>query len=61
MALNIDIRPGETLQIGDITISMVKKSGQLARLVINADKSVEIKHVTPSNTARPMRLVASQG
>lgn len=58
MALNIDIRPGETLQIGDVKIQMVKKSGQLARLIIEADKSVIIKHVNASDTATNRQPVA---
>ncbi len=42
MALKIDLRPGESLKIGDTVVKLVKKSGQLASLVIIADKSVPI-------------------
>lgn len=43
MALKIDLRPGETVTIGDVTVKLVKKSGQLASLVIEADKTIPIK------------------
>lgn len=46
MALKIDLRPGDVLMIGDVTLKMVKKSGQLACIVIDADKSVPIRRVT---------------
>lgn len=41
--LKIDIRPGETLKIGDAIVKLVHKSGQVACLVIDAPKSVEIQ------------------
>ncbi len=40
-----EIRPGETLRIGDAVITLVKKSGQAARLCINADPSIKIELV----------------
>ncbi|MND20865.1 hypothetical protein D3C76_47970 [compost metagenome] len=43
MALKIDLRPGQSITVGDVTIKMVKKSGQLASLVIEAGKDVPIK------------------
>lgn len=41
--LKVDLRPGQSIQVGDATIRLVKKSGQVASLVIDADKSVPIK------------------
>lgn len=43
MAYKIDLAPGESMTIGDITVKMVKKSGQRASLVITAPKDVAIK------------------
>ena len=43
MALKIDLRPGESLTIGNTTVKLVKKSGQLASLVIEADKGLKIE------------------
>jgi len=36
--LYVDVKINETLQIGDVTLTLVKKTGQLARLYIDADK-----------------------
>lgn len=41
--MKIDLRPGEVLKIGDVTVKLVKKSGQLASLVIEADRSIPIR------------------
>lgn len=56
MALKIDLRPGQSVQIGDITVKMVKKSGQIASLVIEAAKDVPIKgpHLREVVTQQPM-------
>jgi len=43
VALKIDLRPGQIVQIGDVTVKMVKKSGQIASLVIDAPQYVPIK------------------
>ncbi len=43
MALKIDLRPGQSLMIGEATVKLVKKSGQLACLIIEADKNVIIR------------------
>jgi sRNA-binding carbon storage regulator CsrA len=44
--LYIDLKVNEVLRIGDVTVSLVRKSGQLARLSIDADKSKEVKKIT---------------
>jgi sRNA-binding carbon storage regulator CsrA len=58
MPLTIDLKPGERLQIGDATVTLVQKSGQLARLVIDADKSIPVKKVADSSS---IRLIAERG
>lgn len=40
--LNIELRPGEVLHIGDAQIELVHKSGQRARLEIRAPKETKI-------------------
>lgn len=40
-----ELRPGQVIKIGDIEITMIHKSGQVARLGITADKSVPITDV----------------
>lgn len=42
-----DLKPGDILVIGDTTVRLEKKSGQIARLVIEANEStpITIPHV----------------
>ena len=58
MAMKIDLRPGESITVGDIVIRMVKKSGQLASLVIDAPKSVQIKRAEHDNATTRQVVVA---
>lgn len=60
MALKIDLRPGQSLQVGDVTIKLVKKSGQIACLVIEADKSVPIRRTEDSEQSQPLQTLALQ-
>lgn len=46
--LNVDLKFGDVLKIGNAEVRLEKKSGQLARLVIVADKSIEVKHMRMS-------------
>lgn len=48
MSKYIDLKFGDVLKIGDTEVRLEKKSGQLARLVITADKSIEVKHMRMS-------------
>lgn len=44
--LTVDVRPGETLEISsgqNVSIELVQKSGQLARLRVTAPKDVRIE------------------
>jgi len=52
MASIYDLRPGEELQIGNCVVKMVKKSGQLARLVVTAPDEVPVKRVKPLDDSK---------
>lgn len=57
--LRIDIKPGESIRIGDVAvITMEKKLGNIARITIEADKSVPVSRVNRQSTAQ---LAASMG
>ena len=46
--LSIDIKPGETVVIGqdkDIKVTLEEKKGQMARLTFDADRSIPITRV----------------
>ena len=43
--LKLELRVGESVRIGDAIITLEDKSGRVARLSIEADKSVPIKRV----------------
>jgi hypothetical protein len=47
-SLIIEVRPGDSLEIhgGVVTVELVHKSGQLARLRVTAPREVQIKKVT---------------
>ena len=40
--LTVDLRTNETLTIGEVRVRLERKSGQLARLVIDAPEQVRI-------------------
>lgn len=59
MSLRIDIKPGESIRIGDVAvITLEEKTGKLARLSIQADKQVKVSRVPSQSTAQ---LAASMG
>ena len=43
--LKIELRVGESVKVGDAVITLEEKSGKIARLSIQADKSVPIQRV----------------
>ncbi len=43
--LKIDLKPGQAIAIGDAIITLEAKSGQLARLSVQADKSIPVRKV----------------
>lgn len=57
--IKVDLRVGETLRIGDAVIVLEQKSGQLARLVIEADKSIPVRKESEPNAS--IRLIADKG
>lgn len=48
--LNVDLKLGDVLIIGDVEVRLQFKKGQAARLEVIADKSIEIKHRRMSAT-----------
>lgn len=55
--LKIELRPHEAISIGSVIVTLESKSGQVARLSIQADKSVPIARVQRDNAA----AIAAQG
>lgn len=54
--LRIDLKPGESVTIGDIAvITLEEKSGKAARIVFKADRSVPINKVRQSTAAQSLR------
>ncbi|HWL29590.1 MAG TPA: carbon storage regulator [Burkholderiaceae bacterium] len=44
--LKLDLSPGQSVRIGsDVVLTLEKKTGQVARLAIDADRSVPIRRV----------------
>lgn len=43
--LKLDLKPGQSISIGNAIVTLEKKSGQIATLTIDADKSVPIKRL----------------
>lgn len=57
--LKLDLRIGESIKIGDhAVITLEEKSGQRARLAIEADKSVPVSRVQKQT---PASIAASVG
>lgn len=54
--LRIDLRPGESVTIGDVAvITLEEKSGKAARIVFKADRSVPINKVRQASAAESLR------
>jgi hypothetical protein len=57
--LKLDIRPGESIAIGSYAVvTLEEKSGKIARLSIEADKSVPVSRIQSKSAAN---LAASHG
>lgn len=56
--LSVDIKVGETLTVGGADVTLVQKSGQLARLIVTADKATPI--TTPKQRKRARRSADNQ-
>lgn len=60
--LKIEIGPGESVRIGDnVIITLEKKTGQVARLAFDADKSVPIKRVIADEPVSRPKTVGITG
>lgn len=57
--LKIDLRPGQSITIGDATVTLEAKSGQLARLAVEAPKSMPVARVQPAGSVA--QLAAAHG
>ncbi len=49
--LKLELRVGESVKIGDAIVTLEDKSGRIARLAIQADKSVPIHRVQATTAA----------
>jgi hypothetical protein len=63
MALTLELRPGDALEIGDVaadrvTVRLVAKSGQRARLVVLAPAGVPIVRVPAAAVDKPQQALA---
>lgn len=60
--LKIDLRPGESVRIGDVAvITLEEKSGKAARISFKADRSVPITKVSESSPAKIAAAVGITG
>lgn len=50
--LKMDLRPGESIRVGDAIITLEDKSGRVARIAFRADKDVPIRRVTQGRAAK---------
>lgn len=56
-----DLKVGARLVIGDVTIMLERKSGQIARLAIEAPQSVTVRlEESTANTDETIRLAAAR-
>lgn len=51
--LFVDLKIDETIEIGGISVRLVRKTGQLARLAIDANKDTKIHHVKRESALQP--------
>lgn len=60
--LKLDLNVGQSIQIGDnVTLTLEKKTGQVARLSFNADRSVPIRRVSSDTGAAKVRAYGITG
>lgn len=50
--LNLDLKIGESVKIGDAIVTVADKSGRLVRLTINASKDVPIRKLQQATMAQ---------
>lgn len=56
--LKIELKPGQSLAIGDAIVTLEEKSGQVARLAVQADKSIPVHRIQSGSS---VAQVAAQG
>lgn len=60
--LILDLSPGERVRIGsDVTVTLEKKTGQVARLAFDADRSIPIRRVVEPEPSRTQRQAFGLG
>lgn len=60
--LRIDLKPGESIAIGDYAVvTLEEKSGKLARLAIEADRAVPIRRTGQHSAAQVAAKVGITG
>ena len=53
--LKLELSPGESVRIGDdVIVTLEKKTGQVARLSFDADKSIPIRRIAAEKPERRM-------
>lgn len=57
--LKIELRPGEAISIGNAVVTLEAKSGQVARLSVQADKSIPVSRVRQQGSVA--QTAAEQG
>ena len=45
--LFVDVKINESLQVGDVVLKLLQKSGQRVRFEVEAPKAIEVKRLTP--------------
>jgi hypothetical protein len=58
--LKIDLKPGQAISIGEAIITLEAKSGQLARLSVQADKSIPVRKLQEQGPS-VAKMVAEHG
>ena len=52
--MHVDLKPGQALIVGDAVIRLEKKSGQVARLLIEAAPDTQIKPPARASAPEPV-------
>ena len=55
--LSLDMRPGDSLAMGDVVVEFVHKAGQRARIRVSAPRSTAIKKMSSTSNEKSLRVV----
>jgi sRNA-binding carbon storage regulator CsrA len=47
LMLFVDVKINESLQVGDVVLKLLQKSGQRVRFEVEAPRAIEVKRLTP--------------